>query len=62
MEVMGRDVSIVAAHPLLANEVLRAIIPSETKVNPKTKEICFRLKENKVFLFEKETGERIYVK
>ena len=62
VEVMGRDVSVVAEHPCLESEVLRVIIPSETKINNKIEEIAFSLKKNKVFLFQKESGERIYVK
>ncbi len=62
VEVMGRDISVVAAHPLSENTVIRAIISSETKVDTKEKNVCFTLKKNKVFLFKKETEERIYVK
>lgn len=62
VEVMGRDISIVATHPLSENAVIRAIISSETKVDTKKKDISFILKKNKVFIFKKETEERIYVK
>lgn len=62
VEVMGRDISVVATHPLSENTVIRAIISSETKVDMGRKEIAFELKKNKVFIFNKETQERIYVK
>ena len=62
VEVMGRDISVVATHPLSENAVIRAIISSETKVDTGKKDICFTLKKNKVFLFNKVTEERIYVK
>ena len=62
VEVMGRDISVVATHPLSENAVIRAIISSETKVDTKKKDISFVLKKNKVFIFKKETEERIYVK
>lgn len=62
VEVMGRDISVVATHPLSENTVIRAIISSETKVDTKEKNISFALKKNKVFIFKKETEERIYVK
>ena len=62
VEVMGRDVSVVATHSCLETEVMRAIISSDTKVDAGKEEIGFTLKQNKVFLFQKETGERIYVK
>ncbi|MBR5596079.1 MAG: ABC transporter ATP-binding protein [Lachnospiraceae bacterium] len=59
VEVMGRDVSVVAKHSLCENTVIRAIIPSENKVNTASKELYFELKKNKVFLFHKETEERL---
>ena len=59
VEVMGRDVSVVANHPLCENTVIRAIIPSENKINTSTKDVYFELKKNKVFLFHKETEERL---
>ena len=59
VEVMGRDVSVVAKHSLCENTVIRAIIPSENKVNTASKELHFELKKNKVFLFHKETEERL---
>ena len=62
VEVMGRDISVVATHPLSENIQIRAIISSETKVDTSKKKIAFELKKNKVFLFHKETEERIYVK
>ena len=62
VEVMGRDISVVATHPLSENMVIRAIISSETKVDGKKKEIGFELKRNKVFLFNKKTEERIFIK
>lgn len=62
VEVMGRDISVVATHPASENVVIRAIISSETKVDTGKKEISFELKRNKVFIFNKETEERIYVK
>lgn len=62
VEVMGRDISVVASHPCSENTVIRAIISSETKVDTSKKEIGFRLKENKVFIFSKETEERVCIK
>ena len=62
VDVMGRDISVVATHPLSENMVIRAIISSETKVDGKKKEIGFELKRNKVFLFNKKTEERIFIK
>lgn len=62
VEVMGRDISVVSTHPYSENAVIRSIISSETRVDTSRKEIGFELKESKVFIFKKETEERIYVK
>ena len=62
VEVMGRDISVVVTHPLSENALIRAIISSETKVDTSKKQVGFLLKKNKVFIFNRETEERIYVK
>ena len=62
VEVMGRDCSVVMTHPLAEGIALRGIIPSDTKVDTKQKQIGFELKKNKVFIFRKDTEERIYTK
>lgn len=59
VEVMGRDISVVATHPLCENTVIRAIISSDTKVDTSSQKIAFTLKKNKVFLFKKDTEERM---
>lgn len=59
LEVMGRDSSIVCSHPASENACIRVIVPSETKIDTKQEEISFILRKNKVFLFKKETQERI---
>ena len=58
VEVMGRDISIVAQHAA-CEAVLRAIITADTKVDSANDTIRFALKPEKVFLFDYETGERI---
>lgn len=62
VEVMGRDVSIVAVHPALESEsgILRAIISAEAMTEPGTSSVRFSLKPNKVFLFDRAAGERIF--
>ena len=62
VEVMGRDCSVVMTHPLSEGAVLRGIIPSDAKVDTKQKQIGFELKRSKVFIFRKDTEERIYTK
>ena len=62
VEVMGRDVSIVAVHPALESEsgILRAIISAEAMTEPGASSVRFSLKPNKVFLFDRAAGERIF--
>ena len=59
IEVMGRDVSVVSSHPAAGGAVLRSIISAESAVDPDADEVRFSLKPKKVFLFSKETEERI---
>ncbi len=60
MEVMGRDVSIVATHPSAHSATIRTIITSDERFKLDPGEVRFALKPNKVYLFDKETEERIY--
>ena len=59
VEVMGRDVSVVSTHPASVNPVVRSIIDADNKIDLAEKSIRFSLKRHKVFLFNKETEERI---
>ena len=59
VEVMGQDISVVSTHPNSQNATIRSIISAENIV-PMTTDVRFTLKPNKVFLFHKETEERIY--
>ena len=59
VEVMGRDMSVIATHPSFQGTVIRAIIPSEYKPDTSRATVRFGLKPNKVFLFDPESGERI---
>jgi multiple sugar transport system ATP-binding protein len=56
---MGRDSSIVAANDSFIGQTFRAIISSETVVDTSADEIRFDLKPAKVFLFDRNTEERI---
>ena len=60
VEVMGRDSSIVSTHPASQNPVVRAIIDADNKVAESNGAVRFSLKPHKVFLFHKETEERIH--
>jgi multiple sugar transport system ATP-binding protein len=59
VEVMGRDVSIVSTHPASVNAQIRSIINADNKVDVTKREVTYRVKPHKFFLFNKETEERI---
>ena len=60
VQVMGRDISVVATNEACIKPTLKAIISADDQVNPGP--VAFRIKPHKVFLFDGETEERIYVK
>lgn len=59
VEVMGRDISVVCTHENCENTAIRAIIDSDNVVNTAKNTVSFRLKPHKVFLFNRDTQERI---
>lgn len=59
IEVMGRDVSVVSTHEKSQNTVIRSIIDSENPLDGSAETVGFAVKPRKVFLFHKETEERI---
>ena len=59
VEVMGRDVSIVSTHPASLNPIIRSIINADNKVDVQKQEVSYTLKPHKVFIFEKDTENRI---
>jgi len=59
VEVMGRDVSIVSTHPASQNPVVRSIIDADNKIDLGQQTVRFNVKAHKLFLFSKETEERI---
>ncbi len=59
LEVMGRDTSIVSNHPACENSFIRSIISAETVVDTTSGNVHFALKPAKVYLFDKETEQRI---
>jgi multiple sugar transport system ATP-binding protein len=61
VEVMGRDISVVSRHDACTSAVLRSIISTAERRNISGAAVQFALLPDKVFLFDKETGERIYV-
>ena len=59
VEVMGRDSSVVFCHPAAEADSIRAIVDSDYQVDGGAGQVCFALKPHKLFLFHKETEERI---
>ena len=59
LEVMGRDVSVVSTNAASLNPVIRSIINSDNKVDTTAETVRYSLKPHKVFIFNKETEERI---
>lgn len=59
VEVMGRDVSVVCGHDKCAGEQIRAIISAENRPADGARAVRFALKPKKVFLFDRQSEERI---
>ena len=61
VEVMGRDISVVASNKASMMPAIRAIIGAENlaEISADAVQVRFDLKPNKVFLFRPETEERI---
>ena len=60
IEVMGRDVSIVSTNGNSVNPVIRSIINSDEAISADATTVNYSLKSHKVFVFDKETEERLY--
>ena len=58
---MGRDISVVSSHAASQAPAIRSIISSESSIDLSSKTIRFAVKPNKIFLFGRETEERIYL-
>ena len=59
VEVMGRDVSVVSTHPAMTGTCVRSIVASENRFEPGQASVRFRLKPHKVYLFDRESEERV---
>ena len=59
VEVMGRDVSVVSTHPASANPLVRSIINADQRTEIGEDTVRYALKPHKVFLFSKESENRI---
>ena len=60
LEVMGRDTTIVSTHKDSENVEIRSIVSAEIKLYPEMENVRFNVKPMKTFLFDMESGERIY--
>ncbi len=60
VEVMGRDVSIVSTHSASVNPVVRSIINADNLLDTRNQIVRYFIKPHKLFLFHKNTEERIY--
>ncbi len=59
VEVSGRDVSIVSTHPASQSVNIRSIMGSDRNMNISGDKVKFMLKPTKVYLFDKDTEERV---
>jgi multiple sugar transport system ATP-binding protein len=59
LEVMGRDISIVASHKDCIKPTIRFIVDADTKIDT-SKDVKISIKPNKIFLFDKTTEVRLY--
>ena len=59
VEVMGRDISVVSTNPSCQNTTIRSIISTANKVDISGTQVRFGVAAHKVFLFHKETEDRI---
>lgn len=58
VEVMGRDITVISTHPACEQATIRAIIPAEQTVQS-AQTVRFSLNPRKVFLFNRQTEERV---
>ncbi len=58
VEVMGRDISVIAQHPASSGKI-RAIVSSVNSQNICYDSVKFSVAENKLFVFDSESGERL---
>ena len=59
VEVMGRDVSVLAEHAGMQGDALRAVVDSDADLTPRDGMLRFRIKPRKIFLFAGAEGLRV---
>ena len=60
IQIMGRDISVVAQNKHCTKPTFKAIISADDHVEPG--KVSFKVKPHKIFIFDFETEERIYIK
>jgi len=60
VEVMGRDVTVLSSHPAFDGETIRTIVDSENRPDTAKREVRFRVRPGKIFVFDRESGDRLY--
>lgn len=58
VETIGRDTALIIPKPMVENETFRAIVDADENIKPGAK-IKLNIKPNKMFLFNKDTGELV---
>ena len=59
IQVMGRDISLVGKNDACTKPTFKAIISADDDVKPG--DVALKVKPHKVFIFDRETEERIYL-
>ena len=59
VEVMGRDVSVVSTHPASLKPSVRSIIDADDRSGLKGETVRYSVKPHKLFVFHKETEQRL---
>ena len=60
VEVMGRDMSVISKNAAAQTPTVRSIIDSDLRSEIGGETVSFSIKPNKIFVFHKETEERLY--
>ena len=60
LQILGRDISIVAKNEHCTKDTFKVIVSGDEDLS--AKELFLNIKPNKIFIFDGETEERIYVK
>lgn len=62
IEIMGRDMSVVAANPAAISPLIRSIINADQPIQTADGTIRYAVKPHKIFVFHKETEESLSIR